>query len=182
VGEEGFGDLRVGDGNVVIDMTDDDIDDGVVFGFEQEKRRRFIANIRAENDKACAELDREVEACALTRPIEHPNDRHRREIDERNARWAAEREREQKAAAPAAADLLAEVDRRIRASALMISTEVASTLKADGRALNRELADLRGMLAKTLESFVTLSKQFEAEKHDSDAGKIVDIAPARRAN
>jgi hypothetical protein len=89
-------------------MDDDEIiniDGGVVFTFEQEKRRRFIRNASLENDTAkaavLAEREREIIERAFTRPVEDTLTRDRAWIAEREAELAREREQEA-ASAPAA--------------------------------------------------------------------------------
>ena len=168
---------RVHDGSDVV--MDDVID------MEREKRRRFIAELRESNNAARAELDREIVERAHNRPIESPMDRDRRELAEFHQRLAEQREHEpaRTARAPAAGIDSAEVDRRIRAAVLMVSREIASTLKQDGRALNSELRDLRTMLAETLKSFTKLSELVEDDSRGkSKGGEIIDITPVSRRN
>jgi hypothetical protein len=90
---------------VVIDMINDD---------ERERRQRLIANLREQNSARTVELRQQREADALaeimSRPVEHRNDKDRREIEERDAQWAREREAESERQGEAVVFDRAEID------------------------------------------------------------------------
>jgi len=151
-----------------------------VTSLEAERRRRVIQQARVENDQARAEIDFDNIARAFTAPVKDMLTRDREWFAERDARWAqeaAEAEREQ--AQGASTDLLAEVDRRIRAAVLMASREVAAALKRDGRALDSELRELREMLTDTLRNFVALTKEVEQQPDLASMQRTVDKLEAR---
>jgi hypothetical protein len=58
------------------------------------ERRRFIAELRAENDARSAELEAEIIERAHTRPIESVMDADRRWLAEQQARFAEQRRRD----------------------------------------------------------------------------------------
>ena len=140
------------------DMTD--MGDGVVFGFdEQERRRAYIASLRESNAAAHAALEAEIAQRAFSRPIESAMDKDRRELSEFYASLQEKREAKSKAA-----DVNA------------LATDVAASFEATARAIQGLLGEnevLRKDMASLREEIAAL-KAVKPAKPDSDIDRRLD--------
>src|SRR4051794_20827179 len=105
-----------------------------VIEIEGERRRRYIADLRTSNIARCDEICRDLEERVFTYPVEHRNDRARRELAERDARWRQEREQD------------ARSEGQQHQGALVTVDYLEARLKAERRAVAQVLGEELGRM------------------------------------
>ncbi len=162
---------------------------------ERERRRRLVAELRADNLERNAALQRDIDAAVFTRKIPRVMDRERAEIAAAEAeravyREAQHRERKTASASPTAAShadweawLRARLDEERAFVLECVGTALGEALRKERAAAKRELGDevkrLRVEITAADETIAELRRTIDAGKR---SGEVIDITPIARRN
>ena len=115
-------------------------DNGVVIEMTDEDRKAILDEARATLERTAKIGEPDYLSAALARPVEHPNDRDRRELAKRDAEWAKQRQREA-AKAPAPQEREDWLRARLKAERRVIIEAVEEAFGKERRTHRRELED-----------------------------------------